>query len=97
MVNSHILSSISLDPDDEEIRDPDLFIGLLNFLDNDLTCEERSNFMTKTLPNMINRALNLKQWKPGGGLHFSLQQQSKSISTKHHFIFSTFCSTKFVD
>lgn len=28
---------------------------------------------------MINRALNLKQWKPGGGLHFSLQQQGKFI------------------
>lgn len=67
--------SISLDPDDEEKKDPDLFIGLLNFLDNDLTCEERSNFLTKTLPNMVNRALQLKQWKPGGGLHFSLQQQ----------------------
>lgn len=67
---------MSLDPD-EDIADPHLFIGLLNFLDNDLNNEERSNFLNKTLPNVVRRALALKEYKPKGGLHFSLQQQRK--------------------
>lgn len=66
--------SISLDPD-EDIPDPNLFVGFLNFLDNDLTSEERNNFFNNTLKIITQRALNLKQWKPRGGLHFSLQQQ----------------------
>ncbi|GLV39189.1 Poly(ADP-ribose) glycohydrolase [Carabus blaptoides fortunei] len=88
MTTIYELCNISLDPDDEERRDPDLFIGLLNFLDNDLTCDERSNFLTKTLPNIVNRALQLKQWKPGGGLHFSLQQQADGTELDYKFISS---------
>lgn len=71
-------SSISLDPD-EDLPDPEQFVGLMNFLDNELTSEERSNFLNKTLPNMIKRALNLKQLKPKDGLHFSLQQQREIV------------------
>lgn len=77
--------SISLDPDDEDSADNQLFIGLLNFLDNDLTIEERSNFLNKTLQNMVNRALELKKHKPRGGLHFSLQQQRKVQSRNTNY------------
>lgn len=67
---------MSLDPDEDD-TDPNLFVGLLNFLDNDLTSSERSNFLQKTLPIIIKSALKLKEYKPNGGLHFSLQQQGK--------------------
>ena len=68
--------SVSLDPD-EDLPDPEQFIGLLNFLDNDINNDERSDFLRKTLPNIIKVALRLKELKPTGGLHFSLQQQCK--------------------
>lgn len=70
------ICSVSLDPD-EDIPDPNLYVGFLNFLDNDLTSEERNNFFNRTLKCIVKRALSLKQWKPRGGLHFSLQQQRK--------------------
>lgn len=69
-----------MDPDEEDISDPELFVELLNFLDNEMTSEERSNFLNNTLQNIVNRALNLKRWKPRNGLHFSLQQQCKLIA-----------------
>lgn len=81
--------SVSLDPD-EDLPDPEQFIGLLNFLDNDLTCEERCNFLSKTLPNVIKRALSLKQLKPKDGLHFSLQQQRKLAFKAQNSIFMRF-------
>lgn len=68
--------SVSLDPD-EEISDPQQFFGLKNFLDNELTTEEREIFFNKTLPSMANRALKIKDLRPKTGLHFSLQQQRK--------------------
>lgn len=71
-----IAFSISLDPD-EEIVDPQQFIGLLNFLDNELTSEERSVFFSTTLPCIVNRAMKIKDLRPKTGLHFSLQQQGK--------------------
>lgn len=66
--------SVSLDPDEDTV-DPQQFVGFLNFLDNDLSSEERSIFLSKTLPNMVNRALRIKELRPKRGLHFSLQQQ----------------------
>ncbi|XP_018336624.1 uncharacterized protein LOC108745068 isoform X2 [Agrilus planipennis] len=86
--------SVSLDPD-EEISEPEIFVGLLNFLDNDLTSEERCNFFNKTLPNMINRALNLKKWKPRGGLHFSLQQQPDLTELDYNFASSLIANAFF--
>lgn len=74
MQKIHDMCNISLDPD-EDTPDPHQFVGLLNFLDNDLTSEERSNFLNQTLPSMATRASNLRQHKPKSGLHFSLQQQ----------------------
>ncbi|KAJ8940164.1 hypothetical protein NQ318_019373 [Aromia moschata] len=61
---------VSLDPD-EEIVDPQQFVGLLNFLDNDLTSEERNIFLNKTLPDMASRALKIKELRPKDGLHFT--------------------------
>jgi poly(ADP-ribose) glycohydrolase len=75
--NYHIFS-VSLDPE-EDTTDPDTFVGFLNFLDNDLTSEERSNFLNKTLPSIVKRALKLKENKPKDGLHFSLQQQREGF------------------
>lgn len=65
---------MSLDPDEDD-TDPNLFVGLLNYLDNDLTINERDHFLENTLQNLIKCALKLKECKPNGGLHFSLQQQ----------------------
>lgn len=76
-VYQDIFFSVSLDPD-EDLPDPEQFIGLLNFLDNDLSSEERSNFLNKTFPNIVQHALNLKNLRPKDGLHFSLQQQRKN-------------------
>lgn len=53
--------------------------GLYDFLEHDLSNEERSHFMEHTLPSMIKRALQLKHWKPPSGLVFSLQQQRTSL------------------
>lgn len=68
--------SVSLDPD-EEFVNPQQFVELSNFLDNELTSEERSTFFSKTLPSIANRALRIKDLRPKSGLHFSLQQQRK--------------------
>ena len=40
-----------------------------------MTEEERRHFLEVTAPSMVHKALQLKQLKPAGGLHFSLQQQ----------------------
>jgi hypothetical protein len=40
-----------------------------------MTGEERCHFLEVTAPSMVHKALQLKQLKPAGGLHFSLQQQ----------------------
>ncbi|CAG9771985.1 unnamed protein product [Ceutorhynchus assimilis] len=69
------MCNVSLDPEDDTV-DPEQFVGLLNFLDNEMTFEERSNFLNKTLPNIIKRALMVKELRPRRGLHFSLQQQT---------------------
>jgi poly(ADP-ribose) glycohydrolase len=84
--NYHIFS-VSLDPE-EDTTDPDTFVGFLNFLDNDLTSEERSNFLNKTLPSIVKRALKLKENKPKDGLHFSLQQQPDCTELQYSFVSS---------
>ena len=66
--------SISLDPE-EDVRDPELFVGLAKFIDDDLGERERDEFFTKTIPRIVERATALKATKPPHGLYFSLQQQ----------------------
>jgi hypothetical protein len=70
-----------LDPDDEDKPDLTVFGGLEMFLDSDLTEEERSHFLEVTTPSMVHKALQLKQLKPAGGLHFSLQQQGEGLTS----------------
>ncbi|KAK9703626.1 Poly (ADP-ribose) glycohydrolase (PARG) [Popillia japonica] len=94
MQRIHDMCNVSLDPD-EDLPDPEQFIGLLNFLDNDLTCEERCNFLSKTLPNVIKRALSLKQLKPKDGLHFSLQQQPDCVELEYSFVSSLLANAFF--
>ncbi|KRT79940.1 hypothetical protein AMK59_6474, partial [Oryctes borbonicus] len=94
MQRIHDMCNVSLDPD-EDLPDPEQFIGLLNFLDNDLTSEERSNFLNRTLPNIIKRALSLKQLKPKDGLHFSLQQQPDCVELEYSFIASLLANAFF--
>ncbi|XP_063903078.1 uncharacterized protein LOC135122663 isoform X2 [Zophobas morio] len=94
MQKIHDICNVSLDPE-EDTNDPDIFVGLLNFLDNDLTSEERSNFLNKTLQNLIIRALKLKECKPKNGLHFSLQQQSDSTELEYSFISSLIANAFF--
>ncbi|XP_064212913.1 uncharacterized protein LOC100142603 isoform X1 [Tribolium castaneum] len=94
MQKIHDMCNVSLDPE-EDTNDPDLFVGLLNFLDNDLTSEERSNFLNKTLPNIVKRALKLKDHKPKDGLHFSLQQQSDCTELQYSFVASLIANAFF--
>lgn len=68
--------SISLDPDDSESTDREIFDGLKTFLLEDLSEEERGTFFNFTLPCIAHRSLDLKRLRPPSGLHFSLQQQS---------------------
>ncbi|KAJ8971140.1 hypothetical protein NQ314_000872 [Rhamnusium bicolor] len=88
------MCNVSLDPD-EEIVDPQHFVGLLNFLDNDLTSEERSIFLNKTLPNIVSRALRIKELRPKGGLHFSLQQQPDCTELEYSFVSSLLANAFF--
>lgn len=66
---------MSLDPEDDTV-DPEQFVGFLDFLETEMSCEERSNFLNQTLPNIVKRALMIKELRPRRGVHFSLQQQS---------------------
>ncbi|XP_031346955.1 uncharacterized protein LOC116173569 isoform X1 [Photinus pyralis] len=95
MRNIHELCNISIDPDDEERIERETFADLAEFLDNDLTPEEKTNFFNNTLPNIVNRAMNLKKWKPKRGLHFSLQQQSDSTEIDYNFVSSLIANAFF--
>ncbi|XP_077293936.1 uncharacterized protein LOC143916623 isoform X2 [Arctopsyche grandis] len=87
MLKIHDMCNISLDPDEDE-KDPNLFDGLYDFLENDLTNEERTHFMEHTLPSIVRRALHLKHWKPATGLVFSLQQQPDLTELSYDFVSS---------
>ncbi|XP_048520630.1 uncharacterized protein LOC109538689 isoform X2 [Dendroctonus ponderosae] len=69
------MCNVSLDPEDDTI-DPEQFVGFLDFLETEMSCEERSNFLNQTLPNIVKRALMIKELRPRRGVHFSLQQQT---------------------
>ncbi|PNF37076.1 hypothetical protein B7P43_G08095 [Cryptotermes secundus] len=88
MQKIHNMCNIGLDPDDEDKPDLTVFGGLEMFLDSDMTEEERSHFLEVTTPSMVHKALQLKQLKPAGGLHFSLQQQADRVELERGFIAS---------
>jgi hypothetical protein len=78
-------------PDDEDKPDLTVFGGLEIFLDSDMTEEERSHFLEVTTPSMVHKALQLKQLKPAGGLHFSLQQQGERLGLRASIISTKYC------
>nr|CAI5833228.1 unnamed protein product [Callosobruchus analis] len=88
------MCNISLDPDEEDV-DPQQFVGLLNFLDNDLDIEERSTFLNRILPAIVKRALKVKDLRPKGGLRFSLQQQPDTTELQYSFISSLIANAFF--
>ncbi|XP_056636959.1 uncharacterized protein LOC130901183 isoform X2 [Diorhabda carinulata] len=88
------MCNVSLEPDEEKV-DPQQFAGFMNFLDNDLTNEERSVFFSKTLPNLAARALKIKECRPKNGLHFSLQQQADSTELEYSLVSSLIANAFF--
>ncbi|XP_013148703.1 PREDICTED: uncharacterized protein LOC106111229 isoform X2 [Papilio polytes] len=87
MLKIHDMCNIGIDPDDD-IKDPDLMKGLEQFLEEELSEEERRNFLDNTIRIMVNRALHLKRWRPPKGLMFSLQQQSDVTELDYNFLSS---------
>ncbi|XP_072935833.1 uncharacterized protein [Epargyreus clarus] len=87
MMKIHDMCNIGIDPDDDN-KDPDLMKGLEQFFDEEMTEEERRNFLDNTIRIMVNRALHLKRWRPPKGLMFSLQQQSDVTELDYNFISS---------
>ncbi|CAH0406054.1 unnamed protein product [Chilo suppressalis] len=87
MLKIHDMCNIGIDPDDD-IKDPELMKGLEQFLDEEMTEEERRNFLDNTIRIMVNRALHLKKWRPPKGLVFSLQQQSDVTELDYNFVSS---------
>jgi len=66
-----------LDPDEIDgptIAEPKLFHGLLDYL-TELPPDKREHLITQIIPNLAQRALQLKILKPINGVQFSLQQQ----------------------
>ncbi|XP_046393465.1 uncharacterized protein LOC124161237 [Ischnura elegans] len=88
MQRLHDLCNVGLDPDDSEKPDPSVFSGLRSFLDRDMNQEERQHFLSVTLPSIVHCALQLKQWRPPSGLHFSLQQQPDRVQLSRQFLAS---------
>ncbi|CAK1599981.1 unnamed protein product [Parnassius mnemosyne] len=87
MMKIHDMCNIGIDPDDD-VKDPDLMKGLEKFLEDELSEEERRNFLDNTIRIMVNRALHLKRWRPPKGLIFSLQQQSDVTELDYNFLSS---------
>ncbi|XP_067014463.2 uncharacterized protein [Anabrus simplex] len=87
MLKIHNMCNISLDPD-EETPDPTMFSELETFLEKELQPEERRHFLEHTTPAMVQRALQLKQFKPPSGLRFSLQQQADHVELERSFVAS---------
>ncbi|KAL0895574.1 hypothetical protein ABMA27_011672 [Loxostege sticticalis] len=87
MLKIHDMCNIGIDPEDD-VKDPDLMKGLEQFLDEEMTEDERRHFLDNTIRIMVNRALHLKRWRPPKGLMFSLQQQSDVTELDYNFVSS---------
>lgn len=66
--------SVSLDPEEDTV-DPEQYMGFLRFVEEEMACEEKSNLLEQTLPNIATWALRIKELRPPDGVYFSLQQQ----------------------
>ncbi|XP_031787309.1 uncharacterized protein LOC100122895 isoform X2 [Nasonia vitripennis] len=94
MQRLHDMCNISLDPE-EDIQEPDLFVGLARYLDEDLSSTEREHVLTKSIPRIASQAKALKTHKPPQGLHFSLQQQGDTIEHSYAFVASLIANAFF--
>jgi hypothetical protein len=89
--------SVGLDPDEPEFFDPEQFNKLSWFLDKECDASEREDILSKCIPCMALYALKLKEFKPPGGVHFSLQQQGTrklNLNLDKNY-FSSFCDRVF--
>ncbi|KAK0180251.1 hypothetical protein PV327_005916 [Microctonus hyperodae] len=84
MQKIHDMCNISLDPDEDD-QDPDRFVGLRKFIEEDFSPVEREELFTKTIPKIVERAKALGSTKPPYGLYFSLQQQGDSVEYSYGF------------
>ncbi|KAK9504588.1 hypothetical protein O3M35_010890 [Rhynocoris fuscipes] len=87
MKRLHNLCNVSLDPDDVDTTDNEVFTGFKDFLDG-LNEDEKFSFFNQILPNIAQRALDLKRLRPPKGLHFSLQQQGDRVEYDREFVAS---------
>ncbi|OXU28965.1 hypothetical protein TSAR_015795 [Trichomalopsis sarcophagae] len=94
MQRLHEMCNISLDPE-EDIQEPDLFVGLARYLDEDLSSTEREHVLTKSIPRIASQAKALKTHKPPQGLHFSLQQQGDTVEHSYAFVASLIANAFF--
>ncbi|KAK3920453.1 Poly(ADP-ribose) glycohydrolase [Frankliniella fusca] len=88
MLKIHNMCNVGLDPDEPDRPDQTVFDGLRRYLEEDLSAVEREHVLRYTAPAMVRRALALKDLKPAGGLHFSLQQQGDRVEYDRAFIAS---------
>lgn len=78
-------NSVSLDPDEEE-RDAHLLDNLKSFVENDMSLDERTHFVTSTVQHIAQHAKNLKAYRPPRGLSFSLQQQADAVELSYDLV-----------
>uniref|UniRef100_A0A336LHU1 poly(ADP-ribose) glycohydrolase n=1 Tax=Culicoides sonorensis TaxID=179676 RepID=A0A336LHU1_CULSO len=94
MLKIHDLCNVSLDPDEEE-RDAHLFDGLKNFVEGDLSADEKTHFVTQTVKTIAQHAKNLKTLRPPRGLSFSLQQQADTTELSYDLVASLLANAFF--
>uniref|UniRef100_A0A8D8LVQ9 poly(ADP-ribose) glycohydrolase n=1 Tax=Cacopsylla melanoneura TaxID=428564 RepID=A0A8D8LVQ9_9HEMI len=82
------LCNVSLDTDEDDTDQSDLFTPLADFLSHHLSREELDHFFHKTLKILVRNALALKHVKPVNGLQFSLQQQLDCTEFQRSFVSS---------
>ncbi|GFU37470.1 uncharacterized protein TNCV_4274121 [Trichonephila clavipes] len=79
MASLYDLCRVSLDPDDAQRTDqghPGL-LELRRFVEEELSEEERTRFLSHTLPRMASKASDLKQLKPSVGFLYSLRREER--------------------
>ncbi|GFS57694.1 uncharacterized protein TNIN_61191 [Trichonephila inaurata madagascariensis] len=79
MASLYDLCRVSLDPDDAQRTDQGHpgFLELRRFVEEELSEEERTRFLSHTLPRMASKASDLKQLKPSVGFLYSLRREER--------------------
>ncbi|KAL1132149.1 hypothetical protein AAG570_010106 [Ranatra chinensis] len=88
MQKIHNMCNVGLDPDESEVPDTEVFVGLEKYLEEEMAVEEKEKFFSFTLPSVAHRAIDLKRIRPPNGLLFSLQQQSEKMELDREFVAS---------